>query len=275
MPEMTPGAMPEAMIDDADGKGVVRVGCADLPPGLRRERFFERLDYLETSGSRFQVPAERVLQRWRKEAGDKGRFGLLAPQVITDKPGPRGYVRGDKLGPEALAQAGGFRLTPVVERAVHSIAGACAVLEADTVVFRSPPDFSPSASNRDAMRRFFGECATQERFGKTIRVWEPLGLWEAAVAARFASELGVVHACDPLSNDPLSGGPLALAELLGEMAYFRITGLGRSRQRFDEYALEPLLELASHNEQTWIVFAHIHKYPDAIRCRQLVTSETA
>ena len=57
--------------------------------------------------------------------------------------------------------------------------------------------------------------------------------------------------------------------------YFRITGLGRGEQRFDEYALEPLLELMTAYERVWIVFAHAYRYPDAIRCQRLLVSAAA
>lgn len=257
------------------GSSDILVGCADLPPGLRRGRYFERLQYLEVQGTRWQVPKLRALRRWREDAGAAGHFGLLAPQEITDKPGPRGYRRGgESLTAEELAQAGEFRITPVTERAVQSIADACAALDADAVIFRSPPDFAPSAANREAMRAFFTDLASQQRFGSAVRVWEPQGLWDAEVAARFAHQLDLVYACDPASNDPLAPSPAELAELLGDVGYFRITGLGQSRSRFDEFALEPLLELIEDLSRAWIVFTHAHRYPDALRCQRLVHSRT-
>lgn len=248
------------------------VGCADLPPGLRRERYFQRLSYLEVSVTRYQAPKLRVLEQWKAEAGT-GRFGLLAPQEITDRPGPKGFFRDPTpRSPEQLAQAGGLRKTPVVEAAVQSLAEACAALAAETVVFRTPADFSPSATNRDRLRAFFGEIAPKERFGEAVRVWEPQGLWEPPAAARLAAELDVALACDPLSNDPLHQLEVDFAGLAAPMVYFRITGLGRGQQRFDDYALEPLLDLVPAYERTWVVFAHEYKYPDAIRCRRLLAS---
>jgi uncharacterized protein YecE (DUF72 family) len=269
-PEQSADVPFEGERNESAGAAMTVVGCADLPPGLRRKRFFEVLDYLENEGTRFRLPAARVLQRWRDEAGPRGRLGLVAPQVITDKPGTRGYARGgEELTAKELAQAGAFGATPVVERAVKTLIEACSALPADTVIFRSPPDFAPSAANRDAMRRFFAELAPAERFGDTVRVWEPQGLWEPEVAARLAGELGLVYAWDPLSNDPLATN-LEADQLPEASGYFRITGLGVGKPRFDDYSLEPVLELASECERAWIVFAHAHKYPDAIRCRRLI-----
>ncbi len=270
MPDRVPEKDEDSSNSPDASARTIRVGCSDLPPGLARKQYFARLDYLENEGTRHKLPGQRVLRRWLAEAGPGGRFGLLAPQVITDKPGRSGYARGDALTGEELKQAGGFQPSELVKQAVHSIAEACTTLQAETVVFRTPADFSPSATNRRAMRVFFSEIATQERFPQTARVWEPQGLWEIDVAARMACDLGLVLACDPLTNDPLAPGADIFAGLPGDKVYFRITGLGRGKMRFDEYAIESLLDLADAYEHTWLVFAHIHKYPDAIRCRQLL-----
>lgn len=251
----------------------ISVGCADLPPGLRRGRYFQRLRYLEVSGTRVQLPKARILRQWREDAGERGRIGVLAPQLITDKPGPKGYPRAaGRYTREQLAQAGSFRDTPLVRDAVRDLAAACATCQAQTVIFRSPPDFAPSTSNRDRLRAFFGDMASAELFADTARVWEPLGLWDVHTAARLAEELGLVLACDPLSNDPLLHLEVDFASLPVSRMYFRITGLGRGSQRFDEYALEPLLELAAAYQRVWVVFTHAHRYPDAIRCQRLLAN---
>lgn len=223
----------------------------------------------------FKLPKASVLRRWTDEAGERagerGRFGLLAPQVITHKPGRSGYRRKEsQLDAKELAGAGWFGDTDVVKNAVEALAQAAERVNADVVVFRSPADFSPSANNRDRVRRFFTEIAAAERFGETLRVWEPQGLWEPDVAARLASDLDVVYACDPLSNDPIGQDPEFFARLPQRSAYFRLTGLGRARQRFDEYDLSALLETISAYDRVWIVFAHDAKYPDAINLVRLL-----
>lgn len=257
----------------------VSVGCADLPPGLRRASYFKRLRYLEIEGTRFRVPKRAVLSRWLAEIGadessaSDRRFGLVAPQEITDKPGPKGYSRSQRTWTrEQLWQAGGLRDTEVIHQAVETVAAACADVRASTIIFRTPPDFVPSAHNRDMVRNFFNNIATLEKFSETVRVWEPLGLWEVTASARLAADLGVTLACDPLSNNPIDNPERLLTELPGESAYFRITGLGRGTQRFDDYALEPLLDAVHTYRRTWVVFAHAHKYPDAIRCHRLLAT---
>lgn len=244
----------------------LHIGCVDLPARLSRPRYFEVLAYLETSATLHGVPRPSVMQRWRQEAGARGRYGLVAPETITHRPGPKGYPRyKNTLAPAELAQAGGFRATDLVRREVASLAEAAATCGADAVIFRTPHDFAPSAANRDAMRAFFGDIAPPERFGEAIRVWEPQGLWELATAAHFAGELGVVLACDPLTTDQIGTDREIFGQLPGDDAYFRVTGLGMARRRIDDYALEPLLEAAESYRRVWIAFAHEGKYPDAIR----------
>jgi len=182
------------------------------------------------------------------------------------------------LGPAQLAQAGGFQASELIAQSVQSLARAARAVEAEVVLFRSPADFSPSASNRQVLARFFAEVASAELFGATARVWEPQGLWEPDVAARLAADMGVLYACDPLSNDPLGpAGPDAIdpdffARLPQDSAYFRLTGLGRANQRFDDYAMAELLELVLAYERAWIVFAHLDKYRDAIQLTRLVST---
>ena len=249
----------------------ILVGCAELPPGLRRVRYFQRRRYLEVADTMYQLPKLSVLSRWSGDAEPNGRFGLLAPQVITHKPDPRGYRRGgDNLAREQLADAGWFRATDLVVRSVEEFARVVRSVPTDAVLFRAPADFSPSAANREALRRFFTDIAPAEIFAGAVRVWEPQGLWEPALAARVAAELGVVYACDPMSNDPLGAKPDFFARLPTRDAYFRLTGLGRARQRFDAYALSTLLETVAAYDRVWIVFANADKYPDSMQLQRIL-----
>ncbi|GAB4558108.1 MAG: hypothetical protein Tsb0020_02830 [Haliangiales bacterium] len=250
------------------------VGCADLPSGLSRQRYFKRLRYLESSATLVGIPKPSVLKRWQAERGERGQLGLVAPQAITHRPGRKGYARSHvAYEPAQLAQAGWFRDSEVVADAVGSLADAVAAVSAQVVVFRSPADFAPSAANRDAMRAFFRDLAPADRFGGALRVWEPQGLWELDAAARFAGELGLVLACDPLTRDPLLGDPTFFEHLPSDDAYFRVTGLGSATQRLDDYALEPLLAAAESYRRSWLVFGHSRKYPDAIRLQRQLTGE--
>jgi uncharacterized protein YecE (DUF72 family) len=226
----------------------IAVGCTELPPGMTRVAFFRVLSLLEMRLPNERAPAERVAERWREEAG-AGYLSLVAPRPLsTIQPG-----RGADLEAEMAAFA---------VAATHA--------RADAVLFITPPALSPSSAHRDALRRFFDETASAERFGEdTVRVWQPDGLWRPVVAAAFAAELGIVAATDPLAGDPLEEGiPDA-----GEIAYARITGLGRPSRPLGIDDLERLIDWTAASDRAFIAFATPTRYKDAVSlARALGTS---
>ena len=247
---------PNQSHDDDDAPPVraarlgIRVGCADLPSGLRRERMFDKLDYLESSTTLADPPKLKALRQWRDGLPPNRGFGMFAPQVIAED---------------------GFRDTEKVRRASVLLAHQVDALAPEVVVFRTPTAFAPSTANRDAMVRFL---ATHDLGERTI-AWDPQGLWEPAQAAAQARAMGVLYAADPLSNDPLGEGPEFYASLGdGSAAYFRVTGMGR-KHRVDDFALEELAEAAAAYQRAWVVFAHPSKYPDALKFRTIVKKRAA
>jgi len=228
------------------------------------------LDYLELASAFYRVPGDSALRKRARGAPEGFGFGLVAEQVITHRPGPRGYARaGDDLDAASLAQAGGLRDTPVVRDAIARVASAAAAVGAETVLFRTADDLSPSEASRELLRRFFAELAPAESFGDALRVWEPGGLWQPQAAQNLADELGVVLAFDPLATDPTLDFPPPLPE--AERSYFRIRGLGTS-SAMPVDKLEELAEACLGRDRIWAVFATPERGHDASRFRQLVAA---
>lgn len=251
------------------------VGCAGLPRGLGWPRYFQRLPYLELGALLAGPVRSTVLRRWRAAAPSKGAFGVVAPALITHTPGPRGTFgpRGWPIPPGKPWDVGGFRNSEAVLSAHAAHLHALELLDASAAVYRTPPDFSPSAANRDAMRRFFAEVMTAEVAGERLRVWHPSGLWEPPDAHAFARELGILCALDPLGADPTNEHTAWWAELEGDEAYFTIGGLGRGR-RTPPDRLEELAEIANRFQRAWVVFATSEPFPDAIRFSGLVSESS-
>lgn len=235
------------------------VGCAELPPGMSRAKYFEKLDLLEIgafsnrrAGS--SQPTRKAVRGWREKSPDTARFSVLAHAELT---GAKAFPV-DEPGRETAA----------------SLADSCQILAAEAAVFRSPASFSPSAQNRERMKTFFTEVATAEAFGDTVRVWEPGGLWEPPGIAEIAEHCGVLVAIDPLGHDPLDERTNFVIEQLAKgQAYLRVTGIGHSRRRFDSYRLEMLAEMLTDLERSWTLFAHPGMYPDALAMqRELQTA---
>jgi len=227
----------------------VSVGCAELPPGMNRTAYFARLDLLEMSVRGEHIPTERIVARWADEAGERGRYALVAPRWLCH------FHRGDD---GELA---------AIERAVGELARAAAGTRAAAVVFATPPDLSPSLAHRDALRRFFATAASAERFAgddassPTARIWQPSGLWRPTTAAAFAAELGVAAVVDPLAGDPLEEG---IPPAPDDVAYARVTGLGRPSRPLGPDDLAELVEWASPSRRAFLVLATATRFQDAV-----------
>lgn len=223
----------------------VTVGCSSLPPGLRRDRYFERLAYLESDVLVHNRAKPSALKRWRE--GHSGAFGLVLSPAFA---------------------AAGFRLGPTTRDAEIDLERTVEALAPEVLILRTKTEFSPSQSNRDALGAWLDDAAANRRFGDATLVWEPEGLWEPRTAAALAAEHGAVFGCDPLATDPLGEGPEFFASLPGERAYFRLTGLGRGQRRFREDDFDTLEMVIADYAATWIVFGNTDRYPDAIRLRR-------
>jgi len=204
-----------------------------------------------------------VLAKWGEVAPPKS-IGLVAPFSLTHRKPPAGT----KLW-EHDASTGDFRISETSRGALGQLAEAVTAVDARYVVFRSAEAFSPSAANRDQLRRFFTELATAEAVGAE-RVWVPGGLWEPRAAISFANELEVICALDPLVRAP---GELAdpFEDLEADSLYFRIESAGRTGPLRSE-RLEDLAALIESYEDRalTIVFASSERWQDARNLKKLL-----
>jgi uncharacterized protein YecE (DUF72 family) len=240
-----------------------RIGTVDLPARVERERYFQELSYLELSAL-FQAPLKSSsLARWQSVA-PAGALGLVAPWVLTHRKPPA-----SGLSWPHDSTVGDFRISTPGQEALTALRGAVTTLTPGHVLFRSPPLFAPSSANREQLRRFFGELATEAAVGAS-RVWSPDGLWEPRIAVKFASEIGVTCAIDPLIHDPST--PAEVYEDLEAAAlYFRVAGIGRAGPIRTE-KLEDLAGLVEHYRDIplTVVFASTARWQDARNFKKLL-----
>jgi uncharacterized protein YecE (DUF72 family) len=241
----------------------LRIGTVDLPPRLEREHYFRHLSYLELSALFHGPLRPGAIAKWQSVAPPRS-VGLVAPWVLTQRkpPGPGPSWPHD-------ATVGDFRNSGAGLAATGALRDAVTALTADPVLFRSPPLFAPSSANRDQLRRFFGEVATEEAIGAP-RVWLPDGLWEPRIAVSFATEIGVICAIDPLVYDPSLPGEV-YEDLEAPALYFRISGIGRSGPIRSE-KLEDLAGLTEHYKDIalTIAFASAQRWKDARNFKKLL-----
>lgn len=231
------------------------IGTVDLPDRVDRERYFAACSYLELSAL-FAGPLKPgALAKWAAESPE-GALGLVAPWVLTQRKPPAGA----KLW-EHDNTVGDFRDSPHARSALAQYVAALDQTKARCAIFRSPALFAPSAANRDQLAKFFGELATEDTI-PCARVWIPDGLWEPRAAIKFATELGVTCAIDPLVIDP--NAPTAFDNLECESLYVRVEGLGRAGTLSTE-RLESILDFVQVYEDVDItlVFASPERWKDA------------
>lgn len=233
----------------------LRIGTADLPPRTGIEHYFKALSTVEISALAFAPMKPATLVKWKATVPPRS-IGLHAPWVITHRKNPSGNTER-----KADAGSGEFRDSPVVQEALNELASSAEAIDAWSVIFPSPPLFSPSQANRDRLRTFFNEIATAERFAGRTRVWLPDALWEPVAAVRFASELGVLCAVDPLVKD-LAYRPGVFSELDTDHAYLRVLGLGRTGPLRQDNQDE-LAGIAGSYKSATVIFATAERWKDA------------
>jgi hypothetical protein len=239
------------------------IGTVDIPERIERSRYFQELSYLELSAL-FAGPLKAAaLTKW-KETAPPRTLGLVAPWVLTHRKPPRaerswhhdatvGDFRDSALGRAALA---------LFREAVTTVTAVCAV-------FKSPALYAPSTANREQLKRFFGEIASEDAVGAP-RVWIPDGLWEPRIAVAFANEIGVTCAIDPLVHDPARPGEM-YEDLETSALYFRIDGIGHAGPIRSE-KLEDLAALVEHYQgiDLTIAFCSPARWQDARNFKKLL-----
>ena len=241
----------------------IRIGTVDIPARVERERYFAELTDVELSVL-FAGPAKpSVLAKWAESAPEQ-TIGLVAPFPLPHRKPPTGT----KLWPHD-ATSGEFRDSPLGRATLEPLRAAAAELKAQSIVFRSPESFSPSAANRDQLKRFFGEVATFD----VPRVWIPGGLWNVRTAVKLAGELGVTCAFDPMVREP--GEPPEIHyDLEADSLYLRIESAGRSGtirpEKLDELAD---LVLSYEDRELTVVFASSERWSDARNFKKLLDAD--
>ena len=131
------------------------------------------------------------------------------------------------------------------------------VLGASTVVCQCPASFTPSDEHVENLRRFF---AAASRDGLRL-VWEPRGgAWDATLVGELCAELDLVHGVDPFVT----------ALVHGDIAYFRLHGIGGYRYRFTDDDLHRLVgwcrdALGANWKAVYVLFNNIAMLADARR----------
>lgn len=228
----------------------IRIGCSGFVG--QQPAYWEAVDLVELLESHHGMPKPVPLGRIRRQAGPDKQIIVMASQLITH-PADDPTFRFDR---QALPEGpcGLLRDTPAVAAGWEATLAAAQACEAQGVLLRTPPAFTPSRLHREALARF-SAAALADLAGRTL-AWEPMGLWEPDEAAALATELGLVCVVDPLRDEPAEG----------PVAYLRLRGL----LRYSDDDLLDVLEQAAEFDTAWVVFDHPDRLRDAKRAKRLL-----
>lgn len=193
----------------------VLIGCGPFPP--KRDRAAKHFGCIELSESMIDPIRHATLRKWNKERPEGFQYILGAWRWLSIEP------LDEKRQPPLdfpLADFGLFRDT-AANRAVWAETRAQAdALEADGVLFRTPPAFSPSAKNLDNLRKFRAEVIGDVPFEL---LWEARGIWVADELTELGEELGMTIVRDPhgesVMPDPTAHAYYAITAPIGHLRF--------------------------------------------------------
>lgn len=240
----------------AEPRGGVRVGICGFRGG--QNRAFREHDLIEVQQTFYQPPKPETAARWRERAGPGVTFTIKAWQLITHPPTSPTYRRlTESLTDAERRSAGGMRWNAVTRRAWARTREIAAALDAEAVVFQTPPSFTPGENSLARLRELFSAI---ERDARTI-VFEPRGRgWDDELLASLCAGLDVVHGVDPFLRAPADDGP----------RYFRLHGRPayNYRYRYTDAELDELAARLDRDRPVRVLFNNDAMADDAVRLRE-------
>jgi uncharacterized protein YecE (DUF72 family) len=234
----------------------IRVGCCGFTSS--RREYFERLQTVEVQQTFYQPPKPSTARSWREEAPPAFELTMKAWQLITHEPQSPTYRRLAKpIPPELGSRYGSFRDTEEVWAAWETTRAVAEAMGAKVILFQSPASFTPTRENKERLRRFF----TRLPRGAWRCAFEPRGVWEPEDVGALCRELDLLHAVDPLQEDPQASD---------RIAYFRLQGPVTGRYRYSDEDLSRIAQKCEPFELVYCLFNNVEMYKDALRFAHLL-----
>jgi uncharacterized protein YecE (DUF72 family) len=236
------------------------VGCCGFPEA--RGKYFGRFSAVELQDTFYQPPALALAEKWRRESPADFVYTLKAWQLITHPSTSPTYRRlKEPIDEKRKERYGFFRPTEEVLSAWERTLAIARAVEAPLVVFQCPARFTQTEEHVADMETFFGRI---DRDGLTL-AWEPRGKWHPALVRAVCERQDLVHCVDPLEN-PFQHG---------DIAYFRLHGIGGYRYRYTDDDLRRLRdicreELAAGRSAVYVMFNNVYMLDDAQRFKRLL-----
>ncbi|MCB9661473.1 MAG: DUF72 domain-containing protein [Sandaracinaceae bacterium] len=180
------------------------VACSGFPVPV--SRYWDAFPAVEISDTEIAMPGRGSIRRWTRESPEDFAFSVLAPKLLGDT---------------------SFKKTAESDEALTAVMALCTELKARALVFGAPATFTPTKTNRAALKRIVGLAP---RKGGPALVFD-FPAWKPAQVLEAAQSDSVVAAYDPLLHEPVESGPLR---------YIRLAGPAGHRSRYDEPSIDQL-----------------------------------
>ena len=229
----------------------VRIGTVGYP--VNKKLVYAEADVVELTNALEAPPKQSTGEKLRQEAPYNVVFTVQLPRYLCETPSPGTPLKG------SIDAYGSFESTDENMRLMSKALRFAKSVQAQSLVLLTPPEFTPSKVNTDALARFLSAVDFE---GRKL-IWEPRGPWESEYARAFALELGITLAVDPLRDDPVPG----------EIAYFRLGPFATMGTRMGLYDLSRLKEAMSAFEQVFCVFQTDRALDDARNLKKILEEE--
>ncbi len=231
--------------------GIKLSGCCGFGPN--RKHYFSQLKLVEVQQSFFHPPSKKALSQWRQAAPADFVFTVRAWQLITHGPHRGQYPRLRKNFTKIdISECGLFRPNQAVQQAYQATLDAALALDAPAILFETPLDFTPTATNRRNMSSFFESIDRQER----LMAWDPQGLWSGTEVHAICEDLGLLGCVDPIG--PNSEPP-------GEQAYLRLKA-----PRYSDDDLILIAETLGISHVVYCLWNNVNMFKDAQRLQAML-----
>ena len=229
----------------------IKVGCCGFP--ISQKKYFENFNLVEIQKTFYQIPEEDTLIKWRKKAQKEFEFTLKAWQLITHPPSSPTYKRLKiELSDKEKKNYGFFKPTDEVFKAWEKTKKAAEILESKIIIFQCPSSFKQTDENIKNMENFFNSIKNDS----FIMGWEVRGNWEEDVIIGICRNLKLIHVVDPFKEK----------KLYGDIAYWRLHGIGGYRYRYTEEDFSKLIQFIKNENSSliYILFNNVYMGEDAL-----------
>lgn len=153
---------------------------------------------------------------------------------------------------------GFFKPTKEVFEAWEKTSEIAKALDAKIVLFQTPASFKPEKNNISNMRNFFSSISGFKF------AFEHRGDWREDIIKNICEELNLIHCVDPFVS----------TQLHGDIAYFRLHGIGSYRYRYTKEDLERLRKLCEVGKPVYCLFNNTYMYENALEFERMMQTIT-